>query len=286
VVIAVNGIPAESLSALVQWLSAMNLPVHLWTGLTGFSYSRLHTIPVAHEPFLVVLPPRQSLPQRAAKRTLDVVVSLALLVLVSPILAVSAALIKLHDRGPALFRQTRIGRYGRPFTVFKLRTMEVDAEARQAELSAHNERKGPLFKLTKDPRVTPIGSILRASAIDELPQLLNVLRGHMSMVGPRPALPAETAEFDDDLHRRHLVRPGVTGLWQVEANEKAAFEEYRRLDLFYVENWSVTFDLAIMFDTLPAIGRRALRALRRQAPSAPVPVASRSSAPQAVEVGR
>jgi lipopolysaccharide/colanic/teichoic acid biosynthesis glycosyltransferase len=126
--------------------------------------------------------------------------------------------------------------------------------------------------------------LLRSAAIDELPQLLNVLTGRMSIVGPRPALPAETAEFDDELQRRNLVRPGVTGLWQVEANHKASFEEYRRLDLFYVDNWSIAMDLAVMIDTVPVLGRRALRALRRPAPPAPAPVGSSSPVPRPIEL--
>ena len=138
--------------------------------------------------------------------------------------------------------------------------------------------------------MTPIGAVLRSTAIDELPQVVNVLTGRMSIVGPRPALPAETALFDDELQRRHLVRPGVTGLWQVEANHKASFDEYRRLDLFYVDNWSLGVDLAVIVDTVQAIARRVLRTLRRSAPSAPAPVGSSSppaaSAPEPVGAGR
>jgi lipopolysaccharide/colanic/teichoic acid biosynthesis glycosyltransferase len=208
-----------------------------------------------------------------------------LLVMTAPVLAVAAVLIKAHDRGPVLFRQVRIGRGGEPFTLIKLRTMEVDAEARLADLWQRNERHGPLFKVSSDPRITPIGGFLRSAAIDELPQLFNVLAGQMSIVGPRPALPAETAKFDDELQRRHLVRPGVTGLWQVEANHKASFDEYRRLDLFYVDNWSVAMDLAVTIDTLPVIGRRALRALRRPAPSAPAPVGSAAPVPTPIDIG-
>jgi lipopolysaccharide/colanic/teichoic acid biosynthesis glycosyltransferase len=184
-----------------------------------------------------------------------------------------------------LFRQVRIGRDGEPFTLLKLRTMEVDAEARLAELRHRNERNGPLFKVSSDPRITPIGGLLRSTAIDELPQLINVITGRMSIVGPRPALPAEMAEFDDELKRRHVVKPGVTGLWQVEANHKASFDEYRRLDLFYVDNWSVAMDIAVMIDTVPSIARRGLRALRRPAPSAPAPVDSSLALRHTAEVG-
>jgi exopolysaccharide biosynthesis polyprenyl glycosylphosphotransferase len=269
VLVAAAGLPSQTVNRLVERLTSAGIPVHVSTGLTGVSRARMRTFALAHQPIVHVDPPRHSIVQRAAKRTLDVAVASALLVAAAPVIAVAAALIKAHDRGPVLFRQVRIGRYGRPFTVLKLRTMTVDAEARVAELRHRNERRGPLFKVARDPRVTPIGGLLRSTAVDELPQLVNVLTGRMSIVGPRPALPAEAAEFDDELQRRHLVRPGVTGLWQVEANHKASFGEYRRLDLFYVENWSLGGDLAVVVDTIQAVSRRVLRALRRPAPKAP-----------------
>jgi lipopolysaccharide/colanic/teichoic acid biosynthesis glycosyltransferase len=137
--------------------------------------------------------------------------------------------------------------------------MVVDAEAKLAELQAANERSGPLFKMTRDPRITPIGHFLRRTSIDELPQLLDVLRGDLSLVGPRPALPAEVAEFDEQLLGRLKVRPGITGLWQVEGRDKASFDVYRRLDLFYVENWSFALDVAILLDSVPAVLGRGLR---------------------------
>ncbi|MGH9119348.1 MAG: sugar transferase [Acidimicrobiales bacterium] len=286
VLVGANGLPSDTVNELVHHLSLAGIPVHLSSGLTGVSRARFRTVALAHEPIVMVRPPRHSAVQELAKRAIDIALAAAMLVLASPILAVAALLIKIHDRGPMLFRQLRIGKDGKPFTVLKLRTMEVDAETRLADLRHHNERNGPLFKVAHDPRVTPVGGFLRASALDEVPQLFNVLAGTMSIVGPRPALPAETAEFDDELGRRHLVRPGVTGLWQVEANHKASFEEYRRLDLFYVDNWSVGLDLAVIIDTVPAITRRALRALRRPAPSAPVPVSSPRPVPRPIEVGR
>jgi exopolysaccharide biosynthesis polyprenyl glycosylphosphotransferase len=285
VLVAVNGLHTDTVNDLVVTLSSAGIPVYLSSGLTAVSNARLQTLSLAHEPITLVRPARRSSTQQIAKRTLDVVVASVLLLVTAPVIAVTAALIKAHDRGPVFFRQVRIGRGGEPFTLIKLRTMEVDAEARLADLRQRNERHGPLFKVSGDPRITPIGGLLRSAAIDELPQLFNVLRGHMGIVGPRPALPAETAEFDDDLQRRHLVRPGVTGLWQVEANHKASFEEYRRLDLFYVDNWSVAMDLAVIIDTIPVIGRRALRALRRPAPSAPAPVGSAAPVPKPIEVG-
>jgi lipopolysaccharide/colanic/teichoic acid biosynthesis glycosyltransferase len=167
------------------------------------------------------------------------------------------------------FRQQRVGRDGEPFTILKLRTMVVDAEARLAELVSQNQREGILFKLANDPRITPVGRILRATSLDELPQLINVVRGDMSLVGPRPALPVEVAQFDEELLARQRVRPGITGLWQVEARDSASFQAYQRLDLFYVENWSVSLDLAILLSTVQTVAVRAARALRRRsAPAA------------------
>jgi exopolysaccharide biosynthesis polyprenyl glycosylphosphotransferase len=285
VLVGVNGLHCDTVNHLVHTLSSAGIPAYLSSGLTGVSDARLQALSMAHEPIALVRPARRSAIQEIAKRAVDVVLASMLLVMTAPVLAVAAVLIKAHDRGPVFFRQVRIGRRGEPFTLIKLRTMEIDAEARLAELRNCNERHGPLFKVSADPRVTPVGGLLRSAAIDELPQLFNVLAGRMSIVGPRPALPAETAEFDDELQRRHLVRPGVTGLWQVEANHKASFEEYRRLDLFYVDNWSVAMDLAVIVDTVPVIGRRALRALRRPAPSAPAPVGSATPVPKPIEVG-
>jgi exopolysaccharide biosynthesis polyprenyl glycosylphosphotransferase len=285
VLVAVNGLGSPTLNQLVVALSAAGTPIYLSTGLTGVSGARLRTIPLAHEPISLVRPPYHSRIQLAVKRALDIVMAALLLVLTAPVVAVAALLIKAHDRGPVLFRQLRIGRDGEPFTLVKLRTMEVDAEARLAELRHRNERHGPLFKVSGDPRITPIGGLLRSTAIDELPQLINVLTGHMSIVGPRPALPSELAEFDDELKRRHVVKPGLTGLWQVEANHKASFDEYRRLDLFYVDNWSVAMDIAIMIDTVPAILRRGVRALRRPAPTAPAPADPSAALRRTAEVG-
>jgi exopolysaccharide biosynthesis polyprenyl glycosylphosphotransferase len=285
VLLAINGLPSDTVNHLVISLSSAGIPTYLSSGLTGVSGSRLQTISLAHQTTTLVRPPRHSAVQELTKRLVDLVLALLLLIVTAPVILIAAVFIKVHDRGPVLFRQVRIGRGGEPFTLVKLRTMEIDADARLGDLRHRNERHGPLFKVSDDPRVTPVGGFLRSTAIDELPQLFNVLAGHMSVVGPRPALPAEAAQFDDDLQRRHLVRPGVTGLWQVEANHKASFDEYRRLDLFYVDNWSVAMDLAVAIDTLPVIGRRALRALRRPAPSAPVPVGSAVPVPNPIDVG-
>jgi lipopolysaccharide/colanic/teichoic acid biosynthesis glycosyltransferase len=188
-----------------------------------------------------------------AKRIYDVLLSALMLVLATPILVVSAVLIKLTSKGPVLFRQERVGQHGRIFKIVKLRTMEVDAEARKAELEAHNEADGPLFKKQHDPRVTKVGRILRRLKIDELPQLYCVLRGTMSMVGPRPALPDEVAMWDDVTRERLRVPPGVTGMWQAFRDEETSFELYRRLDLYYVDNWSLVHDVRICARTVSIV---------------------------------
>jgi lipopolysaccharide/colanic/teichoic acid biosynthesis glycosyltransferase len=182
---------------------------------------------------------------------MDLTLAGVVLALAAPFLAIAALAIKLGDGGPVLFRQQRVGRDGKAFWILKLRTMSPDAEDRLAELTADNERVGgPLFKLTDDPRRTRVGRVLERFSIDELPQLWNVLRGDMSLVGPRPALPSEVEQFDTDLLIRLSVPPGVTGLWQVEARDNPSFYAYRRLDMFYVENWSVLLDFSILLGTL------------------------------------
>jgi lipopolysaccharide/colanic/teichoic acid biosynthesis glycosyltransferase len=197
-----------------------------------------------------------------AKRLLDLIVVPVVLVLAAPVMVVVLLAIKLDDGGPVLFCQRRIGKDGKEFKLFKFRSMVVDAEARLAELVKFNERRGPLFKVQVDPRSTRIGTFLRASSLDELPQLFNVLRGDMSLVGPRPALASEVAEFDEELLRRLRVTPGITGLWQVKARDNPSFDAYRSLDLFYVDNWSLGVDLAILASTALAVLARGIRALR------------------------
>jgi lipopolysaccharide/colanic/teichoic acid biosynthesis glycosyltransferase len=166
-----------------------------------------------------------------------------------------AAAVRLTTRGPAFFAQTRVGKDGREFTLYKLRTMYIDAEDRLDELNSLNENDGLLFKIRNDPRVTPLGRWLRRFSLDELPQLLNVVLGQMSMVGPRPPLPSEVAQYHSDVFRRLAVKPGLTGLWQVSGRSDLSWEDTVRLDLRYVENWSLTFDLVIMLRTVTAIVR-------------------------------
>jgi exopolysaccharide biosynthesis polyprenyl glycosylphosphotransferase len=175
------------------------------------------------------------------------------LILLAPVFAGIAAAIRVTGPGPVLFRQIRVGRDGRCFTLYKFRTMVADAEQQKALLAASNEADGALFKIRRDPRITPIGGWLRRWSLDELPQLLNVVRGDMSLVGPRPALPDETARYGDHMRRRLVVKPGITGLWQVSGRSDLAWEEAVRLDLRYVENWSLALDLQILWKTGSAV---------------------------------
>ena len=179
----------------------------------------------------------------------------AALIVLAPVMAVVAATIRLQDRGPALFTQRRVGKDGRTFTIYKFRTMVVDAEQRRAQLMASNDCDGVLFKLRKDPRVTAVGAHLRRWSIDELPQLFNVFLGHMSLVGPRPALPDEAERYVEHVRRRLVVKPGLTGLWQVNGRSDLSWDESVRLDLRYVENWSFALDLQIMWKTISVLMR-------------------------------
>jgi exopolysaccharide biosynthesis polyprenyl glycosylphosphotransferase len=260
VIIAASAVPHDQLNRLTRQLLGSQLHVHLSTGLKGIAYKRLRAAPLAHEPLFYLEPVSLSRWQLVVKRGLDIAVASVSLLFAAPVLALAAIAIKLDDRGPVFFRQRRVGRAGLIFEVLKLRTMVPDAEQRLGEVTAENQRRdGPLFKVTDDPRRTRVGRVLEATSLDELPQLINVLLGSMSLVGPRPALPDEVAKFDDELLERHSVRPGITGLWQVEARDNPSFEAYRRLDLFYVENWSVTLDLAVLFETFQAVIARLLR---------------------------
>ena len=180
----------------------------------------------------------------------------AALIVLFPLMFLVGVMIWLHDRGPALFTQVRVGKDGRAFRIYKFRTMVVDAEQRKGDLLRSNDNDGILFKLRKDPRVTSVGAHLRHWSIDELPQLLNVFLGHMSLVGPRPALPDEAARYAEHVRRRLVVKPGITGLWQVNGRSDLTWDESVRLDLRYVENWSFALDLQILWKTISVLVRR------------------------------
>jgi lipopolysaccharide/colanic/teichoic acid biosynthesis glycosyltransferase len=189
----------------------------------------------------------------AFKRPFDVLGALAAIVLLGPIFVVTALAVRLTSPGPILFRQTRLGLDGAPFQFLKFRSMYVDAEARKAELAAANERNGKCFKIKDDPRVTPVGRFIRRYSIDEFPQLFNVLRGEMSLVGPRPALPDEVAEFTDHEKGRMAALPGITGLWQVSGRAELSFAEMIELDLRYTRECSLVLDIAILLRTVVAV---------------------------------
>jgi exopolysaccharide biosynthesis polyprenyl glycosylphosphotransferase len=189
------------------------------------------------------------------KGLFDRCVAALALILLAPVLGLMSVAIVLYDRGPVLFTQVRVGKGGRAFRIYKFRTMVVDAEQRRAELLEASDSDNILFKLRHDPRVTGIGAPLRRWSIDELPQLFNVLRGHMSLVGPRPAVPDEVAQYADHVRRRLVVKPGLTGLWQVNGRSDLSWDESVRLDLRYVENWSFALDLQILWKTVSAIVR-------------------------------
>ncbi|HEY9475678.1 MAG TPA: sugar transferase [Mycobacteriales bacterium] len=189
-----------------------------------------------------------------AKGALDRTLAGLALLLLCPLLLAVVAAIRLSSTGPALFGQSRCGRGGERFRMYKFRTMYPDAEARLADLAHRNESDGLLFKIRDDPRVTPLGRLLRRTSIDELPQLLNVLRGQMSLVGPRP-LPVVDSDLTGDARMRLLVRPGITGLWQVSGRSRLSWPETVRLDLYYVQNWSIGLDLLILLRTAGAVFR-------------------------------
>jgi exopolysaccharide biosynthesis polyprenyl glycosylphosphotransferase len=211
--------------------------------------------PVDGLPMLHVDHPRLTGGARLVKEVVDRLGSALLLVAFTPLLLTLAVLIRMDSPGPALFRQVRVGRDGRTFTIYKFRTMYLDAEARLAAIRHLNEHDGVLFKIRRDPRVTRTGRWLRRLSLDELPQLFNVLRGQMSLVGPRPPLVDEVAAYPEDVHRRLAVKPGITGLWQVSGRSDLPWEEAVRLDLRYVENWSLSLDMVIMLRTVSAVFR-------------------------------
>ncbi len=253
VIIATTAVDATRSNALVRKLTDMGIHVELSSSLADIAAGRLTVRPLGRFPVLYVEPVQRHGWRVAAKRGFDLLVSTITVVVLAPLLALLAIAIKLDSKGPVLFKQERVGKDGRRFMVWKYRTMVVDAEAQLEALRHLNEAEGPLFKMVHDPRVTRVGRVLRALSLDELPQLGNVLRGEMSLVGPRPALAREMEEWSTDLHERLRVKPGLTGMWQVSGRSDASFEEYVRLDLYYVDNWSLWTDLAIVAKTVPTV---------------------------------
>ena len=242
----------------LRWVSAQlegtEIDLVVSPGLTEIAGRRLHVQPAAGLPLVYVDVPRFSGGARFVKAVFDRVVAAAALLILLPALVVLALIVRCTSHGPALFRQTRVGRGGRTFTMLKFRSMYDGAELRVSELLERNDSTGGvLFKLREDPRVTPIGRVLRRFSLDELPQLVNVLTGSMSLVGPRPPLPDEVSRYGDDARRRLLVKPGLTGLWQISGRSDLSWEDSIRLDLRYVENWSLALDTAVLVKTARAV---------------------------------
>jgi exopolysaccharide biosynthesis polyprenyl glycosylphosphotransferase len=229
-----------------------SLPLLVLSGLTDVRVDRSRALSLGGLGVTEVLAARKGGPHGVAKIVWERCAAACALVVLAPVLLGIALLIKLDSPGPALFRQQRVGRDGKLFTMLKLRTMRTDAEAVRDELDNEVE-DGVLFKVRQDPRVTRVGRVLRRYSLDEVPQLINVVRGDMSLVGPRPALPSEVAAYDHDPRRRLVVRPGLTGLWQVSGRSDLSWRDSVRLDLDYVDNWSLTRDLAIVGRTLQAV---------------------------------
>ena len=215
-------------------------------------------IPRAVEARLPVLDPRRGLlganeAQLRLKRVMDFTIALIAIVLLSPVFLALALTIKLTSTGPVFYISDRVGQYGQIIKILKFRSMYTDAEYRKAELEEVNEMSGPVFKMKDDPRVTPIGRLIRKLSLDELPQLLHVLTGEMSLVGPRPAIPAEVDTYDDGERQRLLVKPGLTCIWQVSGRNDVDFDTWMRMDIEYIQEWTPGMDLGLLVKTLPAV---------------------------------
>lgn len=250
------GIAAAEARRLCWALEDIGARIFVWTGLATAPPGRTTLDLTDDLAMLHLRAPRRLGPSYFVKRHLDRVLAVGALVLLSPVLLLLAAAIRLDSPGSAFFRQERVGRDERSFRIWKFRTMTVDAEQRLGGLVAANEASGLLFKMREDPRITRLGRWLRRTSLDELPQLINVARGQMSLVGPRPALPAEVARYPPDVRHRLVMHPGMTGLWQVSGRSTLPWEEAVRLDQEYVDNWSLVLDLRILVRTIRAVARR------------------------------
>ncbi|HEX8004623.1 MAG TPA: sugar transferase [Mycobacteriales bacterium] len=245
----------EGVRRLSWQLEGTGVDLVVAPAITNIAGPRISIRPVAGLPLLHVEEPEFTGARRVFKGVFDRTVASLVLLAALPFLAVIAVAIKTTSPGPVFFRQKRVGKDGREFTLWKFRSMRPDAEAVREELADLNEHDGLLFKIRRDPRVTPVGRVLRRLSLDELPQILNVVAGDMSLVGPRPPLPSEVAAYRSDVRRRLLVKPGLTGLWQVSGRSDLTWEESVRLDLHYVENWSVALDFMILWKTVGAVLR-------------------------------
>jgi exopolysaccharide biosynthesis polyprenyl glycosylphosphotransferase len=257
IVLACHELDAIALRRLAWALEPGDIDLIVASSLLDVAGYRVMVRPVDGLPMLHVEHPRLTGARRVIKDIVDVTLAGVLLALLAPILALLAVLVRAGSPGPALFRQVRVGKDGRQFQIVKFRTMVIDAEQRLSDIRAGGDATGVLFKMKDDPRISRIGRFLRRYSLDELPQLVNVLRGHMSLVGPRPPLPSEVDAYPSDMRRRLAVKPGLTGLWQVSGRADLPWEEAVRLDLRYVENWSLSLDLVILMRTVSAVLRGA-----------------------------
>jgi exopolysaccharide biosynthesis polyprenyl glycosylphosphotransferase len=256
VVVAMPRSMIRSVEPVVRECGQRGIPVTVLSELFADVLPALHATQYGRFPVLQFATVAYGPLSRGVKRTIDILGASFSLLLFAPVLAASALAIRLTSPGPVIFRQTRLGKNGRPFQVLKLRSMVVDAEARQAELVERNEMSGPVFKVRDDPRVTPVGRFLRTWSLDELPQLWNVLRGEMSLVGPRPPLPHEVIQYEARDRRRLSVRPGITCLWQINGRSHVQFADWVEMDLYYIDHWSLWLDLRILLRTPLAVVRR------------------------------
>ena len=237
-------------------LEARDVTLIVAPGLTGVAGPRIHSRPVAGLPLIYVEYPVFSGVNRLSKRLFDIAGATAIIALSSPVLLAVAIAIKTSSKGKVLYQQERIGMNGEPFHMLKFRSMVENADDQlDSLLDAQGRRSSPLFKINNDPRITKVGKILRRSSLDEFPQLFNVLTGQMSLVGPRPQRQAEVALYDDMAHRRLMMKPGMSGLWQVSGRSNLSWDDAIRLDLYYVENWSMTVDIIILWRTIRAVVR-------------------------------
>jgi len=248
-------VPIDSLAQAVPMVrTCEEMGVAVALQVDAFSRHGLPELTDLHGlPIMALTPVRHAPEALATKRLGDIVGSVIGIVLTGPIMLACAVLIRLTSHGPILFRQNRSGLNGRPFVMYKFRTMQQDAENRRAEIAHLNESDGPVFKIRRDPRITKVGRILRRWSLDELPQLFNVLKGDMAIVGPRPPIPAEVAEYDRWQRRRLSMRPGLTCLWQIMGRHHIGFDEWMRLDLYYIDHWSLTLDMLIVAKTVPTV---------------------------------
>jgi exopolysaccharide biosynthesis polyprenyl glycosylphosphotransferase len=256
VITSADSFGVRGVQRLAWELEPMGVDLILATGVADVALSRLVMRPIAGLPLLHVEKPQYHGTKRFQKRAFDTCFAMAVLLVASPILAIAALAVKVYDRGPVLYCSERIGIGGEPFSMLKFRTMVADADKQLPSLLANNESDGVLFKIRDDPRVTPVGRVLRRLSIDELPQFINVLRNEMSVVGPRPPLRREADRYDRDVLRRLLVKPGITGLWQVSGRSDLIWSDAVRLDLSYVDNWSMVGDLLIVLKTVGAVLER------------------------------